>query len=216
MGRQAVVLILIVVAFGVLVPWYKGFAILDPRMIVAYACLAVLFVAPASAESAAACQQDEAPASVLRRIAVVVAYGWGVTLLILLTAFVTLNLTNWRGAAITPPVLLCSAALTFSLAASSMVAALGAVLARRFTASSVKTILRLAFLVVLLAFAFSARFLPDEWQIVLSEHTTRRAITRLAWEGSAICAIVAALLLIPLLRKPAAGASESSGPGPAG
>src|SRR5260370_8781556 len=120
MGRQAVVLILIVVAFGVLVPWYKGFAILDPRMIVAYACLAVLFVAPASAESAAACQQDEAPASVLRRIAVVVAYGWAVTLRILLTAFVTLNLTNWRGPPIPPPFPPSSPALPFILPPSTM------------------------------------------------------------------------------------------------
>jgi hypothetical protein len=212
MGRQAVVHILIVVAFGILVPWYKGFAILDPRMILAYACLAVLFVAPASAESAAARRQDDARAA-LGRIAVVVAYGWGMTLLILLTAFVTLNLTNWRGAVITPPVMLCSAAFLFSLTASILVAALSAVLARRFTAASVKTILRLGFLLVLLAFAFSSRFLPEQWQIVMSEHTTRRAITRLAWEGSAVCAIVAVLLLIPLLRK---SAGDASRPSPAG
>ena len=211
MGRQAVVLILIVVAFGVLVPWYKSFTILDPRLIVAYACLAILFVAPAGAESAAAGKPDEAPAAVLRRIATVVGYGWGMALIILLAAFVTLNLTNRQGALITPPYLLCSASLTFSLTACVMVAALCAVLARRFTARSVKTILRLGFLLVLLAIVFSSRFLPDEWQIVLSEHTTRRAITRLAWEASAICGIVAALLLIPLLRKPGA-----PGPDPAG
>src|SRR5690349_5472633 len=212
MGRQATVLILIVVAFGILVPWYKGFALLDPQMILAYACLAVLFVAPASAESAAARRQDEAPKAVLGGIAVVVAYGWGITLLILLTAFVTLNLTNWRGAMITPPAMLCSAALLFSLMVCIVVAALSAVLARRFTAASVKTILRLGFLAVRLALAFNSPVLPGRWQIVISEHPTRRAITRLGWEGSAVCAIIAALLLIPLLRKPA----EASDPGPAG
>jgi hypothetical protein len=64
----------------------------------------------------------------------------------------------------------------------------------------VKTILRFSFLLILLAFAMSSR-LPDEWQIWLAEHTTRRAITSLAWEGAAGCAVLAGLLLIPLLRK---------------
>jgi hypothetical protein len=90
--------------------------------------------------------------------------------------------------------------LTCSLAASAAVGTLSAVLARNLSAGMVKTILRFSFLAVLLAFAFSAR-LPDEWQIWLAEHTTRRAITHLAWEGSAVCTLVAALLLIPLLKK---------------
>ena len=201
MWRQAVVLILIVLAFGILVPWYKSFTLLDPRMILAYACLALLFVAPASAESAAWGRQALAP------IASVVAYGWGATLLILLTAFVTLNLTNWRGAVIKPPLALSSAALTFSLTASIAIAASSAVLARRFSAAGVKTIFRLGFLLVLLAFAFSSRLLPERWQIALSEHTTRRAITRLAWEGSVVCAIIAAVLLIVIMRRPGSGAA---------
>ena len=197
MARQASVLILIVLAFGVLVPWYKSFTLLDPRMIVAYACLAILFVAPASAEAAAR-SQDRSARAVLGSIAAVVAYGWGVSLLILVTAFVTLNLTNWRGAVLTPPAALSSAALLFSLSASVVVAILSTLLARRFSAAGVKTILRLGFLLILLALVFSSR-LPEEWQIVLAEHSTRRAITRLAWEGSAVCAILAILLLIPLM-----------------
>ncbi len=52
MARQALVILIVVIAFGILVPIYKGFAFLDPRIIAAYACLALLFVAPASAELA--------------------------------------------------------------------------------------------------------------------------------------------------------------------
>jgi len=191
MSRQAVVLLLIVVAFGILVPWYKGFAFLDPRMIVAYACLALLFVAPASAEAFANGEQSASP---LTKIFRVVAYGWGVTLLILVSAFVTINLTKWQGAILAPPLEVCAAALMFSLTASIAVAAFSALLARHLSAGAVKMVLRLGFLLVLLAFAFSSR-MPDRWQIFLDDHTTRRAITRLAWEGAGVCAVIAALLM---------------------
>ena len=51
MAKQALIILFTVLAFGILVPWYKGFTFLDPRMLAAYGFLAVLFVAPASAES---------------------------------------------------------------------------------------------------------------------------------------------------------------------
>jgi hypothetical protein len=75
------------------------------------------------------------------------------------------------------------------------------VLARRFSATGIKSILRFGFLGLLLAMAFSNRFLPERWQIILSDYSTRRALTRVAWEGAAICAGLAIVLLIPLLRK---------------
>jgi hypothetical protein len=187
MSGQAIVLLLIVVAFGILVPWYKGFTFLDPRMIVAYACLALLFVAPASAEAASA-------ATSVKRIFRVVAYGWGMALLILVSALVTINLTRWQGEILTPPLEVCAAALVFSLSASIAIAAFSAVLARHLSAAAVKMVLRLGFLLVLLVFAFSSR-MPDRWQIFLDDHTTRRAITRLAWEGAAVFAVIAALLM---------------------
>jgi hypothetical protein len=207
MSRQAVVLLLIVVAFGILVPWYKGFAFLDPRMFVAYACLALLFVAPASAEAFAGRDTSASPASVLNKIFKVVSYGWGMTLLIIVSAFVTINLMKWQGSVLTPPAEVCAAALVFSLTASGAVAAFSAVLARYLSAGAVKMFLRLGFLLVLLAFAFSSR-MPDAWQIFLSDHTTRRAITRLAWEGAAVSAMIAGLLMILVLRNSEAGESN--------
>jgi len=200
MSRQAVVLLLIVVAFGILVPWYKGFAFLDPRMIAAYACLALLFVAPASAE-AFATRGKSATEGALNKIFKVVAYGWGITVLILVSAFVTINLTKWQGAILTPPLQVCAAALLFSLSASIAIAAFSAVLARYLSAGAVKMILRLGFLLVLLAFAFSSR-MPDEWQIFLGDHTTKRAIARLAWEGAGVFAVIAGLLMIVISLNP--------------
>jgi hypothetical protein len=206
MARQAVVILFTVLAFGILVPWYKGFTFLDPRILLAYALLALLFVAPASAESAAASASKESAesqstAEVLSRTGMVVAYGWGVSVLILITALATVNLANWRGAVIAPPTAFLSAVLVFSLTASFAVAILSGVLARRFSATGIKSILRFGFLGLLLALALSNRFLPERWQIILSDYSTRRALTRVAWEGSAICAGLAIVLLIPLLRK---------------
>ena len=144
MARQALVILLVVIAFGILVPIYKGFAFLDPRILLAYACLALLFVAPASAELAAA---DSV--GLLGRIAIIIAWGWGVTVLILATALVTLNVMIRRGGFIAPPLQFLAAILVFSLSSSIAVAMLGAILARRFSAAQVKTILRTAFLVIL-------------------------------------------------------------------
>jgi len=198
MARQALVILFTVLAFGILIPWYKGFTFLDPRMIAAYGCLALLFVAPASAEVSAG--TDESPASVLGKVALVVAYGWGITVLTLVTGFATLSLSEGHGTFVGPPFPLLASVLTCSLTASAAVATLSALLARRFSTGAGKAILRIAFLFLLLAFAFSSR-LPDEWQIFLADHTTRRAITRLAWEGSAVCALLASFLSILLWQR---------------
>ncbi len=205
MARQALVILFVVIAFGILVPLYKGFGILDARIIAAYAFLALLFVAPASAELAAT-QGKSAPAStVLGRIAIIVAWGWGMTVLILGTAIVTLNIANpggtRRGGFIAPPLEFLAAVLVFSLIASVAIAMLGAVLARRFSAAAIKNILRTAFLALLLALAFGSRFLPESVTLtVLDRFNTRRALTHLAWESSAVCAVIAAVLLLVLWK----------------
>lgn len=52
--------------FGVFVPWYKGFGFfLDPVTILMYSCMALLFVAPASAEAFPSDHQAE-DAAILR------------------------------------------------------------------------------------------------------------------------------------------------------
>ncbi|MGA2213927.1 MAG: hypothetical protein ABSH31_11690 [Bryobacteraceae bacterium] len=202
MARQTLVILIAVIAFGVLVPLYKGFGFLDPRILAAYACLALLFVAPASAELAAAHAKSGAPEpAILGKIALIVAWGWGITVVILTTAIVTLNLIARGGGFLAPPWGFLAAVLTFSLIASLAIAILGAILTRRFSAAGVKNILRSAFLAILLALVFGSRVLPERMQIEILDHfNTRRALTRLAWDSSIVCAVIAALLLIPLLR----------------
>src|SRR5215472_13219532 len=159
MARQALITLLTVVAFGILVPWYKGFAFLDPRMVAAYGLIAVLFVAPASAESFAGIP-DMSTSSILSRLGVLIGLGWGVTVIVLLTGLVTLNVAYGHGVFIKPPWELFGSVLACSLMASAAVAAASAVLARSRSPIVVKTVLRLVFLAVLLAFVFASR-LPD-------------------------------------------------------
>ena len=116
MARQALVVLMVVIAFGILVPMYKGFGFLDPRILAAYACLALLFVAPASAELAATHGKAHRRREFSARIAIIVAWGWGITVLILGTAIVTLNITNpARSGFIAPPLEFLAAILAFQL-----------------------------------------------------------------------------------------------------
>ena len=199
MARQALVLVLVVVTFGILVPWYKGVAFLQPWVVAIYGCLALLFVAPAASAFWDANPAPMPAGALLGRLFQLVIYAWSIGVLTLLTAVVTLNLANWRGRFLPPPTALFGAVLVFSLMASSAMAALSAFLARRMSPAGARGVLRGLFLLVLLVFAFGPRFFPERWQIILSDLTTRRAVTRLAWEGSAVAAIVAAVLVAGLL-----------------
>jgi len=202
MAKQAVVILFIVAAFGILVPLYKGFGFLDPRIVAAYACLALLFVAPASAELAAKHDKSAPPTAILAKIGLIVAWGWGITVLILATAIVTLNLVARGGGLLAPPTGFLAAVLTFSLSASIAIAILGAILAGRFSATGVKNILRTGFLAILLLLIFGSRVLPERLQLeILDRFNTRSALGRLAWESSIVCAVVAGLLLIVLFAK---------------
>lgn len=205
MARQALIILAVVIAFGVLVPIYKGFGFLDPRILAAYALLALLFVAPASAELGVT--ESQAPvSSLLGKMAIIVAWGWGITVLILGTAIVTLNLLARRGGFLSPPPAFLAAILVFGLTASIAVAMLGVALARRFSAVQVKNILRAAFLFALLAAVFGPRVLPESVALaILDRISTRSALAHLAWEASSVCVVVAALLLLTILKaRPAA------------
>ena len=162
--------------------------------------MALLFVAPAAAEFWSGEAPPDSTGAVLGRILALVGYGWGIAVLMLVTSVVTLNLAYWGGRVLIPPQALTASVLVFSLTASTAVAALCAVLARRWSARAVKSMLRAFFLLVLLVLAFGSRFLPESWQIVLSDHSTRRAITRMAWEAAAVSAVAAAGLLPWLVR----------------
>ncbi len=200
MARQALVVLIVVVTFGILVPWYKGVAFLQPWVVAIYGCMALLFVAPAASNFRDA-NPDPLPAgTLLGRLFQLALFAWAIGLLTLAAAVTTVSLVYGHGRFLTIPTALYGAVLVFSLIASTAVACLSALLARRLTAANARGILRGLFLLVLMAFAFGPRFFPESWQIALNDLTTRRAITRLAWEGSLVAAVLSALLAAGLLE----------------
>ena len=194
------------------VPWYKGFCVPGPEHPQRLRVPGIAVRGAGERGGSREQQSEMTPATLLARIGMIVSYGWAVTVVILITALVTLNLTNRRGVLITPPWGLCAALLVFSLAGSSTVATASAVLARYFSAAGAKSILRAFFLLVLLVLAFSSRLLPDSWQFMLSDLSTRRAIARLAWEASPIAVVLTGLFLVPLTRRPAKAQSRGTDP----
>jgi hypothetical protein len=152
MVRQALLLIVTVALFGVLVPWLKGFAFLDPLIILAYACLGVLYVAPAAAEAfgtQAPVLVMDSRAAVARKMLVLVAYGVGVSLLMLASGVVTVNLLEWHGSFISPRPALLLAAVLLSLTACAAVVAVTTVIASSYGPKAAKSMVRIALLVFL-------------------------------------------------------------------
>jgi xanthosine utilization system XapX-like protein len=200
MARQALTLVAVVTIFGVLLPWYKGLTLLQPLIVLAYALMALLFVAPAASEFWSAIEVPAPAGAVLFRMLVMVGYGFGIALAMLTAAIITLNLTYRSARLLIPPEPFLGATLLLSLTASAAVAVVCALLARRFSPATAKAIVRACFLLTLFGLAFGSRILPESWQIELTDHTTRRAITSLAWEGSIACTVITILGTIFILR----------------
>jgi hypothetical protein len=193
MLRQALLLIVTVALFGVLVPWLKGFGFLDPLMIVCYACLGVLYVAPACAEAFGKQPQGSREATV-RKMAVLASYGAGVSMLMLLSGILTVNVANWHGSFVGPRWPLLLAALLLSVTACAAVVAVTTVVASSYGPKAAKSMIRIALLVFLLALVFGYPRLPEDAKFQLELNLTTSGLTRLALEFSALLALVSASL----------------------
>lgn len=188
MAKQALIILTVVFVFGVLVPLYRGLMFLDSLTMVVYACMSLLFVAPTAAEAfgrAAA----RSSTGILPRTGFILAYGWGTSVLMLAAGILTVNLAYWQGRMLTPPVAMLASALLLGLTASLVTIAATALIARRLGPGATKNILRVLFLLILLAWRFKA-----------GPELTTREMQRLSLIASGILAVVAIVLLGVLLR----------------
>ena len=159
-GGSRVILIhlAIVAVFGVYLPWRKGLEFLDPVLLAAYACLGVLFAAPAAIQAFAG-ERPSTMKDAMTRVVMAVLYGEGMAVVILLAGFLTVYLT--RPAMFAPDLGTLAAASILAIVASLALAALSAWLTLRFSASAARRALRVIFLLLLVVFYFRARWLPD-------------------------------------------------------
>lgn len=132
----------------------------------------------------------------------ILAYGWGSTVLMLLSGIVTVNLTHWYGRTLLPSAALLASALLLTLVATLVVISGTALLARRIGAHAAKSLLRFTFLALLLAGGFGFRYLPPEWRMTIDRQLTTAGLTHFSlWACGAFA--ITALILVPRLLRPA-------------
>src|SRR5947209_20121584 len=111
MAKQALIILAIVLVFGVLVPWFRGLSFLDSITVVVYACMSLLFVAPTAAEAFGTPVSRPSPMDILPRTGMILAYGWGTSVLMLGAGILTVNFAHWQGRMLMPSVAMLGSAL---------------------------------------------------------------------------------------------------------
>jgi hypothetical protein len=156
---RVVILHLILIAiFGVFLPLRKGLEFLEPVMISAYACLGVLFAAPAAAKAFARCRpQSMREAGV--RAAKAAGYGEGLALIMLVAGVATVSLAHQRF--LLPELDVLGEAVLLGLAASIALALLAGWMTLRFSAGAARMGMRVIFIGLLVLFFFRGQRLPE-------------------------------------------------------
>jgi hypothetical protein len=146
--------------FGFMVPNIKGVDFLDSQILGAYACLGIIFAAPATAQAFPAGAGTSFPQA-RARIFVSVAYGEIVSITLLAAGIATVYLTN-RGRYVPQPdwETLARCAI-FGLGASAVLASLAALLTVRFSRSAAIIFLRVAFFGLLVLYFYRGQWLAD-------------------------------------------------------
>ena len=156
---RAVILHLALIAiFGVFIPLRKGLGFLEPIMITAYACLGVLFAAPAAANTFSKGRpQTMREAGV--RAAKAVGYGEGLALLMLMAGVVTVSIANGR--ALFPELDVLGQGAVLGLAASTALALLAGWMTLRFSPAAARMGMRVIFIGLLVLFVLRGERLPE-------------------------------------------------------
>jgi hypothetical protein len=181
-SRSLLMHLVLLAAFGIWIPQMKGVDFLDSQILGAYACLGLLFAAPATAqafEQGVSSSFNQATA----RIFAGVLYGEVIALLLTGAGIATVYLTH-RGGYVPQPdwetLLKCAA---FGWGASAMLASLAALVAVQFSRRLAMLTLRLAFFGLLILYFYRGQHLTD-----------------VGLTAAVACLAVAALLIVLLRR----------------
>ena len=124
-ARDIFVHSLLLVLFGIFVPYTKGIEFLDILLLAPYACLGFLFLAPMVVDDLFANNKQ----ATLNGLARGVIYGWGSAVVMIILGLTTVNATLPRRAL--PPVTMLLSLAVLSLLFSILVAAASAAVAQR-------------------------------------------------------------------------------------
>ena len=152
---QGIVLIL----FGIFIPWLKGLMFFDLFMLAPYSLLGFLFLSPKVVEKVFAGNGEiELP-----DLAKSIGYGWGCAMGMIITGIIAVNLRIPHRT--TPPIAELFSLAILSLLLSIIVGALSAVVAQKsYDSSQAKGRLRIGFLIMLCILFGAPHILSDEFQ----------------------------------------------------
>ena len=155
--RATAIYLLLIGVFGVFLPWEKGRDFLDSVMLGAYACLGVVFAAPAAAS-----EFETIPTirEAFARVAVSVIYGEVVAAVLLLLGMITVYVTRWGRIVVGPNLESLAECAALGLMLSLAVSTAAVYLCVRVSPRIAKTGVRLVFLGLLAAFYLRAGWLP--------------------------------------------------------
>jgi hypothetical protein len=179
----------LIAVFGILLPWRKGLDFLDPQMISAYACLGMLFAAPAAAEAFSR-QRPRSLRDALISLAKVVAYGEGLAILVLILGVATVSYS--RGRPRYPELTGLAAAGLFGLLSALALSAMAGWLALRFSGAVARTSARAVFVAMLIGYYYY----PED----LARYVLPGAL------GAAVLGVAMLVVLARQLQKPPAAA----------
>ena len=173
--------IALIAIFGVILPWRKGLDFLDPVMISAYACIGMLFAAPASAANCGG-KRPQSLKEAVQRAWKAVLYGEGLAVILLAAGILTVSYS--RGRILVPQLDILGEAALLGFTGTVALALLAGWLTLRFSVSLARTGMRVIFLLLLLGFFFQSQRLPE-----------------IGLQGSLLALAVAALALLLLRRE---------------
>jgi len=188
--------IVVIGAFGIAVPWRRGFDFFDAAILIPYAFISLLFAAAAATDVVEG--NGSGARQMLARVLASALFGWCVFLVILAIGMLTVNLLYRAHHLFLPPSAVLGAAIALSMASSLCVSSFGAYLSVLFSPESAKLILRSLFIVVLLAVLFAPRFLPESTRDAIATNVTSRSLSRYALIAAGILAALSAGPIIAL------------------
>ena len=155
--RVLPVYLLVIGIFGVFLPWQRGRDFLDSVILGAYACLGVVFAAPAAAP-----EFEKVPTvqTALARVLISVLYGELLAAAMLMLGITTVYVSRGGRIVVGPDLRSLAECAALGLMLSWAVSTAAVWISLRTSPQTAKTVIRLVFLGLLAAFYFRSGWLP--------------------------------------------------------
>ena len=155
--RATLLNLLLIVIFGIFLPWEKGRDFLDSVILGAYACLGVVFASPAAAPEF---ETFPTPKRAMARVLVAVIYGELVSAVMLFLGITTVYLSRWGRIVVGPNLGSLLECALFGLALSLAVSMATVLVSVQYSPGPAKGMVRLVFLALLALFYLRSGWLP--------------------------------------------------------